>query len=62
MDRRTVLWVLVVFFGSAIVFRAIRRATEDQSAGVTLVLGLAAFGLIVGLITLIVKLRDRGGG
>lgn len=61
MDKRTLLWTLVVFFGASIVFRFIRRATEDESAGVTIVLGLAALGLMVAAITAIVKWRDRGG-
>jgi membrane protein DedA with SNARE-associated domain len=61
VDKRLLLWVLVVFFGSSIIFRAIRRATEDESAGVSIVLGLAAFGVIVGGLTWFVKWRDRGG-
>ncbi|HEV2062488.1 MAG TPA: hypothetical protein VGR12_06510 [Solirubrobacteraceae bacterium] len=59
MDKRTLLWTLVVFFGASIVFRAIRRATEDEPVGVTLVLGLAALGLMIGAITFFVKWRDR---
>lgn len=62
MDKSTLLWTLVVFFGASIVFRFIRRATEDESAGVTIVLGLAALGLMVAAITLFVKWRGRGGG
>ena len=57
MDKRTLLWTLVVFFGASIVFRAIRRATEDEPVSVTLVLALAALGLMVGLLTLFVKRR-----
>ena len=59
MDKNTLLWTLVVFFGASIIFRFIRRATEDESAGVTVVLGLAALGLMVAAITLFVKRRDR---
>ena len=59
MDRQTLLWTLVVFFGASIVFSAIRNATEDESKGVTVVLGLAAFGVMVALITLFVKWRQR---
>ncbi len=61
MSKNTLLWTLAVFFGASIVFRAIRRATEDESAGVTLVLALAALGLMIGAITAFVKWRDRGG-
>ena len=58
VQRSTVLWTLVVFFGASIVFRAIRIATEDESAGVTLVLALAALGLMVAAITYFVKRRS----
>ena len=61
MDKRTLLWTLVVFFGASIVFRAIRRLTEDESASVSIVLGLAAMGLMIGAITYLVKRRDRDG-
>jgi hypothetical protein len=59
VQRSTLLWTLVVFFGASIVFRAIRNATEDESRGVTLVLALAALGIMVGLITLVVKWREK---
>ena len=61
MDKNTLLWTLVVFFGASLIFRFIRRATEDESAGVSIVLGLAALGVLVAAITLFVKWRDRGG-
>ena len=61
MDKNTLLWTLVVFFGASIVFRFIRRATEDESAGVTIVLGLAALGVMIAGITLFVKWRGRDG-
>jgi uncharacterized membrane protein HdeD (DUF308 family) len=55
------MWTLVVFFGASIVFRAIVNVTDDESPGVTIVLGLAAMGVMIGVITAIVKWRDRGG-
>jgi hypothetical protein len=58
LQRSTVLWTLVVFFGASIIFRAIRIATEGESAGVTIVLALAALGLMVGAITFFVKRRS----
>jgi hypothetical protein len=61
VDKRTLLWMLVVFFGASIVFRAIIRATEDQSAGVTIVLELAAMGLIIAALAFFVNRRGRGG-
>ena len=62
MDKSTLLWTLVVFFGASIVFRFIRRATEDEPVGVTVELGLAALGLMIAAITLFVKWRGRDGG
>jgi hypothetical protein len=46
VDRNSLLWTLVVFFGASIMFAAIRNATEDESAGVQLLAQLGA-GLIV---------------
>ena len=59
MDRRTVLWTLVVFFGATIVFRAIRTATEDESAGLTLLLAVGALALMIGAIVFVVRRRER---
>jgi divalent metal cation (Fe/Co/Zn/Cd) transporter len=61
MERSTMLWTLVVFFGASIIFRFIRRATEDEPASVSIVLGLAALGLMVTAIVFVVKRRDGGG-
>ena len=57
MDRNTLLWTLVVFFGASIMFAAIRNATEDESAGVQLLVQLAAALLVVGVIVLVVRRR-----
>ena len=57
MDRTALLWTLVVFFGASIVFRVIRNATEDEPAGVTILVALLAFGVMAGLITLVVRRR-----
>ena len=58
MDRRTALWVLVVFFGGTVVFGGLRRATEGESDAV--VIGAQAAGLIAVLLVVSVlakKLR-----
>ncbi len=60
MDRSTLLWTLVVFFGASIAFRAIRRATEDQPIGVSLLIGLGALAVMVLAIKLFVDRRNRG--
>jgi hypothetical protein len=49
------LWTLVAFFGASIAFRAIRVATEDEPAWVSLAAGVAAFAVIVGVIVVIVR-------
>jgi hypothetical protein len=57
VDRDTLLWTLVVFFGASIMFGAIRNATDDESAGVQLLAQLGAAVLVVGAIILIVRRR-----
>jgi MYXO-CTERM domain-containing protein len=59
VDRDTVLWTLVVFFGASIMFGAIRNATEDESAGVQLLAQLGAALLVVGAIVVIVRRRRQ---
>ena len=57
MNRDTVLWTLVVFFGASVMFAAIRNATEDESTGLSLGLQLAAGLLLVGGILLFLRRR-----
>ena len=57
MNRDTVLWTLVLFFGASIMFGAIRNATEDESAGLSLGLQLLAGLLLVGAVILFVRRR-----
>jgi hypothetical protein len=46
VDRNTVLWTIVVFFGASVIFGAIGNLTEDE--GDVLRIGLQAVaGLIV---------------
>ena len=58
MDRNTILWTLVVFFGGTVLFGGIRNLTEDQPAGVTLGLQALAGLVLVGVIVVIVR-RSR---
>jgi hypothetical protein len=55
VNPTSISWTLALFFGSAIVFGAVRKLTEDQGAGVTLLAQLAALALIVGGIVLVVR-------
>jgi hypothetical protein len=57
VDRDTVLWTLVLFFGASIMFAAIRDATRDEGTGVSLALQLAAGAVLVGAIVLFVRRR-----
>lgn len=52
------MWVLVLFFGTALVFGSLRRLTEDQSAGVTIAVQFAALALIVGAVVAYVRSRE----
>jgi hypothetical protein len=57
MDRNALLWTIVVFFGASVMFGAIRRATEDESAGVSLGLQVLAGLALVGAIVLFLRRR-----
>jgi hypothetical protein len=57
VDRNTLLWTLVVFFGASIMFAAIRNATSEESAGVELAAQVAAGLLLVGAIVLFMRRR-----
>ena len=48
MERNTVLWVIVVFFGATGMIGAIGRATEDEGTGVRLLLQGAAGLILIG--------------
>jgi ABC-type arginine transport system permease subunit len=55
VDRNTLLWTLVVFFGATVLFGAIGNLTEDESD--VLRIGLQAFAglLVVGLLVAYVR-------
>jgi hypothetical protein len=57
VDRDTVLWTLVLFFGASIMFAAIRDATRDEGTGLSLGAQLAAGLLLVGAIVVFVRRR-----
>ena len=58
MDRNTVLWTMVVFFGSALMFSAIRSAAEDDGVGVALLAQIVGGGLLIAF--LVLYMRSRG--
>jgi uncharacterized membrane protein YhaH (DUF805 family) len=59
VDRNTLLWTLVLFFGCSILFGGLRRLTEDSSTGVAVAVQLAALAVVAGAIVIVVRrLRD----
>jgi hypothetical protein len=57
VERNTVLWALVLFFGASLMFATIRNATEDESLAVGLAAQLAAGLLLIAAIVLFVRRR-----
>jgi hypothetical protein len=59
VDRNTVLWTLVLFFGASLMFATIRDATRGEGIGVALAAQLTAGLLLIAVIVLYVKRRGR---
>jgi hypothetical protein len=57
VDRNTVLWTLVLFFGASLMFATIRDATRGEGIGVALVAQLAAGLLLIAIIAVYVRRR-----
>ena len=55
MDRNTLLWTIVVFFGASVLFGAISNATEDESTALRIGLQAIAGVALIGLLVLIVR-------
>jgi hypothetical protein len=55
VERNTILWTLVLFFGASLMFATIRDATRGEGIGVALVAQLAAGLLLVAVIVLYVR-------
>jgi hypothetical protein len=59
MDRDTLLWALVLFFGASLVFAAIRNVTEGESVAVKLGFQFLALGVLIAAIVAFVRRRNR---
>lgn len=59
MDRNTLLWTMVVFFGASLMFSAIRNASSDDGLGISLLAQVAAGVLLVAFIVLYMRSRDK---
>jgi hypothetical protein len=57
VERNTVLWTMVVFFGASLMFSTIRNASDEDGAGVSLAAQVAAGLLLVAVIVLLVRRR-----
>ncbi len=57
MDRNSVLWVLVVFFGGSVLFGGLRRLTEDESTGVTIAVQVGALAIVIAVMVVVVRRR-----
>lgn len=55
MDRNTLLWVLVLFFGASLLFGGLRQLTEDSPAGVVVAVQVGALAAVIGVIALVVR-------
>lgn len=57
MQRSTVAWTLVAFFGASLAFNAVKDLTEQEPVWVTLLVELGVLAAIVGLIVVVVRAR-----
>jgi threonine/homoserine efflux transporter RhtA len=57
VDRNTLLWTMVVFFGASLMFSMIRDASDEDGIGVSLAAQLGAGLLLVAFIVLVIRRR-----
>ena len=57
--NNTVLWTLVAFFAGTLLFGGLRRATEDWSTAMSLLVQVVALAIFIGVVVLIVRRLDR---
>ena len=55
MDRNTILWTLVAFFGASLLFGLLRRLTEDSSTGVAIAVQFGALAAVIAAVVFIVR-------
>lgn len=56
-SNATLLWTLVAFFAGTLLFGSLRRATEDSSRAVAVLVQVGALVLVVGVVVLVVRWR-----
>ena len=57
LNNATLLWTLVAFFAGTLLFGSLRRATEDSSRAVAVLVQVGALALVVGVVVLVVRWR-----
>ena len=61
MNRSSLLWTLVAFFGAGLLFNAVHTVTEDESDGVRVAAQIVSLVVLVGAVVLVGRLlRNRG--
>jgi hypothetical protein len=59
VDRDTVLWTIVVFFGATVLFGLIANFTEDESAAVRIGLQALVGLVLIGALVAFVRRNQR---
>ena len=59
MDRRTILWTLVAFFGASLLFATANNVLSDESAALRLAVQVGLLALLVGVILVAVRRSGR---
>jgi hypothetical protein len=59
VDRDTVLWTLVVFFGATVLFGLIGNATEDEGTAVRIGLQALVGLILIGALVVFVRRSRR---
>jgi uncharacterized membrane protein YhaH (DUF805 family) len=55
VDRSTLAWTLVAFFGASLAFAALNRLTADSSSAVSFGVQVAALAVLLGAVLLVVR-------
>ncbi len=58
MNRDTVIWTLVAFFGATVAFGLLRNATKDEGVAVSLGAQTVLLVVIVGVLVLVFRRRE----
>jgi hypothetical protein len=55
MDRSTVIWTLIAFFGASLLFAALNRLTADSSSAVSFAVQAGALAVLLLAALLVVR-------